>query len=80
MTAEIEAKGMKAVLGDDGVWSSGNEAFARYLNLRFGKELIPPSPAAGKNPFGRQAVRASKVLKVEVKWGESEPGDPDAIY
>ena len=80
MIAKLATDGWSAVLDDNGVWSADNPVFERLLNGRFGKEMIPPSPSAGKSPFGRQAVEAAEWAGVKVEWGDLEDGDRDAVY
>jgi hypothetical protein len=61
----------EATLDRAGRWHSTAPVLEKYLNVRFGPKLLPPSPAAGVNPFSAQAVEARAVLGGTLSWPEA---------
>ena len=81
MNAQLIIFGVRAVLDEEGNWSADNPDLERLLNIAFGKDLYPPSPAAGANSFANQARAAARRYGVKIHWSWTvKTGGKDVVY
>lgn len=81
MTVKITYLGMTAQLGPDGKWTGDSPRFNNWLNVRAGREALPPGYYPDlEEALLKLAQDEFKGLKVLEGPKPAKPGPPGRIY